>query len=167
MLRGRACEYDNSDHPVAWSSARVWRHWRLAPSGLELRVRRLKWIQEMVKHPRRHAHTVNSIFGSPRFEISRESEFDELAGKLPDYANPWARLFYADICCVAEDPEGETFSELWAGSLPRLFGNDEVREVFLEFDPDILRRRCLHKMWRHPAGAISNYLPKMFLLKVC
>ena len=157
LLRGKACNWATEDHPTAWSAKRVWQHWRLAPSGLELKIRRIKWAQEMVRDPVRHAHTLSAIFGVVRFDQDRGEEIDQF-GKPQPGANAWAHQFYNDICDVAADPEMEAFDEEWEGSLFRLFSDQDSGKLFLDFDPGMLRRRFLTKSFA-PPGWINVALP--------
>ena len=72
-------------------SARVLRYWRLAPIGTMLRVERLRWAQDTVRHPEAHLWRRTALFGALSFEpippLTAEGTLD------PRAATAWAQQF--------------------------------------------------------------------------
>eukprot|EP00959_Pyramimonas_sp_CCMP1952_P137870 2885686-Pyramimonas_sp.AAC.1 len=59
----------------------------------ELRTRRSKWLQSMVRHPQEHAH----VLGALRGQVKCESEpKDCVGGVVQASANPWLRQLWED-----------------------------------------------------------------------
>ena len=56
------------DHSIALTDAAVWRYWELAPSSIELTVRRVKWYQEWVNKNDENLQVLAIMFGNAAFE---------------------------------------------------------------------------------------------------
>ena len=114
----------------------------LCPSSLELRVRRLRWPQAMIKFPIEHELPVSALFGT----MQREENCGHAAtltsgGRVHHSANPWAKMFEDDVHSLFDVSGCETFDSIWDRSLYSLFGDEEVGEAFCILDPGILRAK--------------------------
>ena len=94
LMRGRACrkevQMDGSIKYVACTSTQVWKYLRLVPCEIELRVRRLLWLQSLVRQPELHANLLAALFGM----------FPQDPDELPSFStqtNPWAQQLLADV----------------------------------------------------------------------
>ena len=67
MAMGSTCNKDGQP-PKSWATIDIWRYWHLCPAALELRVRRLVWLQAMINDQEANAHPIAALFGSYRFE---------------------------------------------------------------------------------------------------
>eukprot|EP00959_Pyramimonas_sp_CCMP1952_P462941 9484080-Pyramimonas_sp.AAC.1 len=54
--------WDGEVHAHILSNEQVFRHWRITPAFLELRVRRLSWLVQFIRFPRRHAQILTALF---------------------------------------------------------------------------------------------------------
>eukprot|EP00974_Lingulodinium_polyedra_P060096 5792283-Lingulodinium_polyedra.AAC.1 len=61
---------------------------------LELRVRRLRWLQAVSREPENHVQFLAALFGTARCD--KHSTVDAL-GRLTENANPWARRALSDV----------------------------------------------------------------------
>eukprot|EP00959_Pyramimonas_sp_CCMP1952_P047112 983565-Pyramimonas_sp.AAC.1 len=66
-----------------------------------MRVRRLRWLQAVMKFPIEHELPVESRFGNMQREadcaVAAALTLDDRADQS---ANPWAKLFEADACSL-------------------------------------------------------------------
>ena len=86
LMRDDACLKPEKpeEHHRAMTNTTVWRTMGLVPAGLELRIRRLKWLQEMVKHPANNDHLWTALPGKADFEVV-----------TPEL--PWIQQIYTDL----------------------------------------------------------------------
>ena len=73
VLAGRACKkrLSQSGDPVgfrALTNDSVFRYLDCVPTSLALRVRRLKWLQNIVRDPFGHASLIATLFGTFQFD---------------------------------------------------------------------------------------------------
>lgn len=135
ILRGKSYDYHNK---VKWTNEKVWMFWRLCPAEVELRVRRLGWLQHQVRHRQRNAHLLNMVWGMAKFE--NEPTLRE--GRPTEDCNPMARLFYDDITKLAQVAVEEEFSGMWQEKpdIVELFRDgSELGEAFMKVDRRIVR----------------------------
>ena len=62
MPRGRAKTVENG-RVTQWSIQRLHEHWRIPPVSVEVVVRRVGWLQAMLRDETNHAQPLASIFG--------------------------------------------------------------------------------------------------------
>jgi hypothetical protein len=89
-MRGGASRHEEDDHVRTLTNEPVFRHWRIAPSFLELRVRRLGWLVQCIRFPARHAQILSALFGV--LPMDGNEQYDRME-RLTKHAIPWARLF--------------------------------------------------------------------------
>ena len=75
---------------TACTSRQVGDFLRLVPCAIELRIRRLRWLQQLVHRPVLHANLLASLFGRFPFESAQRPAFS-------CDTNPWARQLYDDV----------------------------------------------------------------------
>ena len=92
MLRGRAKTVENG-RVGQWSNQRPHEHWRIPLVSVEVVVRRVGWLQAMLRDETNHAQLLAAIFG--RF---LGKEVLEEKGGLCEGANPFAMAFRRDVC---------------------------------------------------------------------
>ncbi len=108
----------------------VWRYWRLVPTALEVRRRRIAWYQELCREPEYHLQVLAILFGTMAFE----SEDTLVQGRVAPDANPWALRFEEDILSLNKYDDGLSVLALMQNDLRRLFTDPETREAFMSFD---------------------------------
>lgn len=94
------------------SAAEVWRKCRLCPSGLDLTVQRLRWLQRALAAPHVHAQTLMGWFGDLALGGPPTLGGD---GRPTPAANPHAHLFWADLQCIASQTEMQEWGRRWDG----------------------------------------------------
>lgn len=100
VLQGRACSKEDERY-VARTGDSVFQEFRMVPSWLELRVRRLRWLQAALAQPREHAQWLGAVFGATHFD----GAVLEADGALAEHANCFAVQFMADVASVGEDED--------------------------------------------------------------
>ncbi len=116
--------------PRMMSLDEVWKHWRIAPTRTELRVRRLKWWQSICRQPEIHGHFLAIFFGRCRFEDQAAEDGGNVApptlddnGFINEQAHPLARQLAADLKALHESKTAAEALEGWNGAfLPLLTG---------------------------------------------
>ena len=135
MLQGKAREH-GPDHVRTWPNVKVWKHWKLVPTRVELAIRRGRWLQALSRRPTHHAQTWIALCGM----ISEEDEaaVDE-AGCVRDKAHPWAQQLAADLCIlnVIEDMPAELQQD--RPPLGQLAIDTELAEDFCKVDLGAMR----------------------------
>ena len=86
------------------SNAAVMTHWRVAPSHIELRLRRLRWLQDMIRQPEAHAQVIAAIWG--RLPDEHHDTIDA-SGRPTEKANPYAKLLDEDMETLCETTVAE------------------------------------------------------------
>ena len=103
---------------------------------LEMRIRRLKWMQAVSKDTSNHIQLLCALFGRMKCENSDTV----VEGKLTEYANPWARQIFDDIESLSCLDPGTALLEQLDGKLPLVFTEDHSEE-FCDIDVSQLRTR--------------------------
>ena len=136
LMRGAACEKqvlpDGSIKYLAASAQQVWHYLRLVPCRIELRIRRLRWLQSMVSRPALHSNVLAAMFG--RFPWDNPQR-----PRCSTDTNPWASQLLEDVQALDELDSGRH----WVTSLQdNLFGIfAEYRHEFLLVDTSELRSK--------------------------
>eukprot|EP00959_Pyramimonas_sp_CCMP1952_P441447 9241511-Pyramimonas_sp.AAC.1 len=83
---------EHDTHIITDSNLQVLQKFRMASLFLELRIRRLKWLQTMAARKEYHAQYLSAVFGNMVCggEVFRE-------GYAHVNSNPWARQAQQDI----------------------------------------------------------------------
>lgn len=100
VLQGRACSKEDELY-VARTGDFVFQEFRMVPLWLELRVRRLRWLQAALAQPSEHAQWLGAIFGATHFD----GAVLESDGALTEHANCFAAQFMADVASLGEDAD--------------------------------------------------------------
>ena len=130
LLRGRACNREGQ-HPKALSNHAVRQLVRIASLGIELRIQRLKWLQQLVESPQQHEHILTALFAPLACEITPK--------------HYWLDQAVADVHALGTVADNECLSSVvHAGDV---FWDVHVRDEFLRMDCAILRSAALtHKI---------------------
>eukprot|EP00959_Pyramimonas_sp_CCMP1952_P096881 2025099-Pyramimonas_sp.AAC.1 len=105
-MTGAARHLDEQDAHSSLATNQVFQEWQIAPSAIELLVRRLSWWQSIVQNPSHHGWFLATFFGRCRFKqqaaISHRpvsaSTFNEQDGiSAAPSVHPWAKQ-------LADDP---------------------------------------------------------------
>ena len=102
MMKGEACQRTGSAVSVAghWISKpneEVLKYWRFPPLKVELKVRRLKWFQAMVRNPEGHAQVIAALFG----DLEIEQADPNFQPTLKEGMLPMHILFLVDVSLLA------------------------------------------------------------------
>ena len=75
-----------------WTNEEVLKYWRVAPTRVEIAVRRTSWLQAMSTALQEHAQVTTAVRGT----MLRESPLDSVGHLKPD-AHRYARMFQGDL----------------------------------------------------------------------
>eukprot|EP00959_Pyramimonas_sp_CCMP1952_P469155 9494450-Pyramimonas_sp.AAC.1 len=107
VLRGVAWT-DSSGQTRSSSNLEVLAKFRIPPIFLELRVRRLKWLQDLFEYPDTSAQILSVVFGELHVGSYSQQVFQDVPeSKL----NPWARQWLEDIRAVQVFDDGMVLLE--------------------------------------------------------
>ena len=138
-MLGKAC-WQGSAHKHCMTWQEVLTYWQIAPMHTEAKIRRLRWYQVMVEHPKDFVQVFAAIFGQMRAEVGPTSL---VGGYLSKDANPWAKRFLVDILSMGDGMESaENLVEALEKCPLRLFSRSELGEEFCSLDVGELRNRC-------------------------
>ena len=131
MLKGKACrkaeQADGSVRYESISNQHVWKYIGCVPVQIELRVRRLKWLQELVAFPENNKMVIAALLGTMQFE------------KSTPVPNPWADQMLDDIKSLHTDEEGEELCRTVGDSIVKVFLDEYARGLLLCIDVGFLR----------------------------
>ena len=96
LMQGKAVKSECSDAIKVMTNQEVLNHWKMADSGTELRVRRLKWYAKWSGDPAGHVQELAAILGTANVELVA-GKTTLLEGKVTEQANPWARQLVEDV----------------------------------------------------------------------
>ena len=132
LLRGKAHKHDkDTGVHESWTNGQVLKACRLLPVHLELRLRRLKWLQCMVKHPQDAGAMLAAWF--------MQLDWDK-----DDKPNPWTLQLQADIDSLA--PFGCDFSSDQDFQLQHVFSKWEYQKTIIDVDLTEVRATWLSKL---------------------
>ena len=138
MMLGRACK-QGEDHRESMSNQAVRQFWQIASMQVELAVRRVRWLQDMVRAPGQHRLAIAALWGQACFE--QEPTLDD-EGLLTEHANPLARQIQRYLERLRHTSGSEDFFETWGrcgDSWKALFEDEETRMALLRLDAHLLR----------------------------
>jgi len=149
LMRGTATKWTQQG-PQKLTNTQVYHRWRLVPCNLLLRMRRIKWYQDMLLNQDAHSQTVAALFGRCRFEQHNTLNDDGTINH--EHANPWAIQFNNDICSLCCIDVGDDFlTNIWpTRSIPQLFTDPAIRDAFCYINTNELRSHFLHHAARDP-----------------
>ncbi len=161
LLRGKACAkvLGPDNKPIkyhAMSSKDIWRHIRQAPSHIELRIQRLRWLQEFVQRPEEHSQIISCIFGE--FDFERNKQFHNRC--ISQHANSYLRQLHIDLQALANFDVSDALDSVIQGYILDLWLEKNVRCAFLSFDLSILRADYISYQIP-PPGWFAPLLPEV------
>ena len=106
LMTGPATTKVEGERMRTMSNVRVFRHWRMSPTCLELCVRRLRWLQDMTKYQEESAQVVACIWGRLRCEGFGTLDDN---GHLTEQANSYAWLLNDDMQSLRRSGCADTF----------------------------------------------------------
>ena len=142
-LRGKASwKDDNGKITASMSAHQVLHYWAMASCMLELRVRRLKWLQKIAKYPEHHAMPLAARFSNCKGEEDDEELVCVLPkGLLGPGASPWTIQAYDDIAALREIDSGADALYGIGNAFLKVFTGRELADEFASIDVEELRRK--------------------------
>ena len=136
-LRGEACAKTYIEDKVhkhkSITNSMCCRKLNLCSVATELRVRRLTFLQNMIRHPEAHELYLSTLFGQFAFENC-----------LPEREhNPWILQYHNDLHACAELDDMIFVCQNVGPTLIELLENEDVKNQFLMFDTSTLRAQEL------------------------
>ena len=94
MMPGKTHKYNEHNNTyTCMTNEQVFKHWRIAPTALEFRIRRLRMLQECLRQPSQHIQVNAAMFGKLIFESDQLDEYDR-----PHVdAHSWLHMFAEDV----------------------------------------------------------------------
>ena len=141
LMHGTACQKFASDGQITYKALpalSVWRFLQMVPAHIELRLRRLRFWQNVALHSELHAVLLGCLFSQFDFETSASVDAE---GKPTAYANPWLRQLADDVQSLACLDSGSLLVTELRGRLTLLF--TEYREDFVRVDVTEFRAQFL------------------------
>ena len=101
----------------------------------QLRVQRIKWLQQMVRKPESHLQTIAVVFGHAQWETRPViSPQGQMCGK----PHQWLEQMLSDLDALADRSNlSEAIDEIRSKPV-LLFCDEAIRDVFILCDPDVL-----------------------------
>ena len=130
LLQGKAVT-DQGGKKKAKKTEAVWKMLRLVPSLIELRIRRLKWLQTIAGKIEKNHQLLTAWLG--HFPEEKEKTITQEGGVHPN-ANPWAKQLAEDIKTVEQIEGGQSLLEEIDGNLLALFTDKAERFQLLDLD---------------------------------
>lgn len=131
LMRGRASEEDGEGKWKAHSNEWVWLRFRLAPSPVELCVRRVQLVQHWVRAPQDHRQAIAAVWSETVLDVRHDKVRIE-NGEICASSTPCAKQFQGDVDEVAK--RSEVFREWWVDHRRPLRLFTDGREMFLALD---------------------------------
>ena len=125
---GAACKKEVLDGAIkfkACTSRQVWEYLRLVPCEIELRMRRLGWLQQLVRSPVLHCNVLAALFG--KFPSDSET--------VPSFSintNPWAQQLHNDVQTLGELDSGVCFLPFLQSDLSKLFSDFKTDFLYVD-----------------------------------
>lgn len=143
LMHGKACtkiqQEDGSTKYVSKSNLEVFRYLGLASSRIELRIRRLQFLQQMARNADAHVAVLTAIFGKLCFD--KEDTLCPAGGGLAEHANVYAKMFWNDLQSLALLDSGYWVLEAAGADIHSLFAH--LAPDFCAVDVTELRAREL------------------------
>ena len=132
LMMGKACKKDDQ-HIESLKNSEVLRKVGVLPAHLELRVRRLKWLQSLVLKPSNAGCLLGAWFGEYQWDLKKSE-------------NPWTRQLMCDLQDTSKMNQANSSLLEKIIENPLCIFKGDVRTWFLELDFTELRSRCLHEL---------------------
>jgi hypothetical protein len=130
--------------PRPISATMLWKWFKIAPLDHELRIRRLRWLQQVYVNQENHTQFIAAIWGSLPGD---EPTFDE-EGRIASTANSFARIFDEDMQFILNIEAGADWLGHWKGDYRKIFQNGGeqkyITEAFASIDMKELRAWYLY-----------------------
>ncbi|CAE7451344.1 unnamed protein product [Symbiodinium microadriaticum] len=141
LMRGTACEKTEDEHgQIHYRSvpnSAVFRYLGIASSRVELRIRRLKFLQRLARDPCKHHQVITAIFGTMFFDAEPTIQSD---GGLSTYANSYAKTYWEDIQALQSLDSAYWLVDMANGEVLPFFS--ELAEEFVHVDVSELRAQA-------------------------
>ena len=146
LMGGKACQKemqaDGTVKFIACHSNTVWKFLGLVPSSIELRIRRLRWYQNLASNMELHKSVVVAMFG--RLDCETQLGIPVTMGqdgKIHEKANAWAKQFKNDILGLKVLDAGAQLLEYIGDCVGLVFTT--FREEFLYINVTAMRATFL------------------------
>ena len=141
---GRTVLPDGTDRFRSPPQSQLWRMAKIVSFEADLRCRRLRWCQDIVRYRRDHLGIIAAVLGRSQCDLH---ETLDTCGRITLFANPWARQWASDINSLNGYTTFATFCDLYDGELGHFFsGSPEHSELVVAFvcgDPREMRAALL------------------------
>lgn len=101
----------------------------------ELRVARLKWMQEIMREPLHHNQHVTALFGHFPFESK------PLQRRADGFTHDWAKQWCSYLASLSDIDDVAWVAEEYAGKPIEFFKDEQAIQDFRAFDMNLIRAR--------------------------
>ena len=116
----------------------VYRWLAIAPVHIELRSRRLRWLQDMCANLANNQCVLGAIFGT--YDAEKASFVDGVVMLPTSQLNPWLKQYLNGVKAIGKVPDMEDIIVIIMRNYTLLIGNgDNYKWCFFYFDASILR----------------------------
>eukprot|EP00438_Fugacium_kawagutii_P013560 Skav234764 [mRNA] locus=scaffold2396:8425:10814:- [translate_table: standard] len=140
LMQGAACKKSTENGVTSYkalSNKEVWRWLRLAPSSIELCIRRLRYWQNVAQFPNERKKILAAVFG--KFSCDSADTIDS-DGRVAVW-RPWLRQFRDDLEMLGGLDSGQSLLQSVGDRFFLVFS--ELRNEFLQIDASELRMQFL------------------------
>ena len=123
-----------------YTNKEVLRYWRLAPTKVELQVRRIKWYQKIAADPKGARATLACWLGQNKLDNLLGIKRLDDTGWCCSASTPWAWRMQEDLKVAGEEEELQQWYQDLEG-LPSAFKGDNAKTL-IAFDAKIMRARA-------------------------
>ena len=144
------------------TNAEVWSYWRIVPTSVELTVRRLKWWQDISRHPGENQQVITSIFGILCDEDVPVLDHRGVFREDDSNFNFAAKTIKQDLLLLANTECGREFKSIWDPPIVKLLfghGDNQAKDVFLLIEPCFLRAEFLAEKWAPFVNILGTSMP--------
>ena len=139
-------------------ASEVWRYWRLAPTWVELRIRRLAWYKKMAAQPEQHVQEIIALTGKANFEEVGQLDAE---GRPSEKASPWCRQMARDLQELEVLEAAEPLVKALEGRILPIFVDEEWKQDFLAIDLKEMRAQLWQSKVPPPGSAARKDWERM------
>ena len=137
----------------------------MAPTGIELWVRRMSWWQSICMEPEHHRQFLTAFFGDTQLELLRREAGApsttptlDAQGRLnaSQQAHPWARQLRTDLELLISHPMAEEFKAEWDGTMRNFLYHKSTTDAFRYIDMRQYRAAYVSAQWAPPRSMLAS-----------
>ncbi|CAK0881566.1 unnamed protein product [Prorocentrum cordatum] len=124
-------------HAKVLTNKELMKRWGVVPARAALAMQRVRWLQDMVRHPLAHQQVIAALWG----HLEDASSPTDVEGKMTVSTSPYARQFTRDPMLLEAISGTEDFFEEWVvvgRAWQEWWSCEDVSKAFLKVDAKLL-----------------------------